>query len=64
MDLVIAAFHLLEDFTHGREFDCSEKSGRRKGWCNPFGLASMSCSLLSLEKVIPQMSPSSLVRSG
>lgn len=65
MGLVIAALNLLGDFTHGREFDGSEKKGGRgKGWCNSFGLASMSCFLLGLEKLIPQVSPSSLVRFG
>lgn len=65
MDLVIAALNCLGDFTHGREFDCSEKKeGRGKGWYNSFSLASMSCSFLSLEKLIPQASPSSLVRFG
>ena len=59
------ALNLLGDFTRGIKFDCSEKSERRQErWRNPFGLASMSCFSLSLEEVIPQMSPSSLVKFG
>lgn len=59
------ALNLLGDFTRGIKFDCSEKSeSRQERWRNPFGLASMSCFSLSLEEVIPQMSPSSLVKFG
>lgn len=65
MGLAMEALNRLGDFTHGREFDCSEKKGGRgKGWCNSFGLASMSCFFLSLEKLTPRVSPSSVVRFG